>query len=182
MNQTMFTTARDARDYVLSQFPIMATQMLGQVQPDRPSFYEGDNPIYVYTGERTDPKVEFIITPYETEHEGNPVFGIRLDIPNIESAVDYIINIDENHLMQESTVCIAYHAESIGKVMETDQQEGQRRMMKFGFIESYVQSFIQVIIDKCRGGVRMQTPLNTCRLCSQIIHHRPLQRDGFRKM
>ena len=151
MTQTQFTTAQDARDYVLSQFPIMATMMLGCVQPDRPNFYEGDNPIYVYTGERTEPKVEFIITPYETENEGNPVFGIRLDIPSIESAIDYIVNIDEHHLMQESTVCITYHAESIGKVARTDQQEGQRRMMKFAFIESYVQSFMQGLIDKCRG-------------------------------
>lgn len=152
MNITSFAGAKDARNYVLSQFPIMATQMLGQVQPDKPNYYEGENPIFVCTGDRNDPTMEFEICPYETEYEGNPVFGISLSIPNINSAIDYIIGINDKGLLDESTVQIAYHADALGKdCMADNPQEFQRRVMKFTFIESYVRSWLQGIIDKCRG-------------------------------
>ena len=151
MNQTTFETEKDARDFILKEFPVMATHLLSQVQPDKPNYYEGLDPVFVYTGTPTDPTTEFIITPYETEHDGMLVFGIRFEIPNIESAIDYIIHTNANHMIDETSIMIAYHAEKIGEVLQTDQDEGKRRMMKFGFIESYIQSWIQGLIDKCRG-------------------------------
>lgn len=147
MNIVTFETEKDARDHVMKAMTTFTKSLLTQVQPDRPNFSEGENPIFVYTGDRIDPRVEFIIAPYEIDG----VYGIRLEIPNIESAIDYIIHTNNNKMISESTIQIAFHAESIGKVLETDQAEGTRRAGKFAFIEAYIQSALQGLIDHSRG-------------------------------
>lgn len=150
-----FDTEKDARDYIATEMVNITTTMLRQVLPDTPIFYEGENPIFVCSGSNTAPRMEFIITPYETD---DGVYGVRVEIVNIEAAIDYIIHTNENNMISESTIEIAYHGEYIKKYELTDPVEWKRRADKFVYVEAYIRTCLQTVIDHARGWSPYATP------------------------
>lgn len=143
MNITTFESPEDARDLLFQEMPVITTHLLDAVQPGVPNFYEGDDPIYVSSGDRVNPRLEFVIRRVEVDNTP----GVRVEIPNIEAAIDYFTRLNKNNMIDESSVSIAYRGEKLQELSQTDPNEWQKRAQKFMVVETFIRGWLQSFID-----------------------------------